>query len=136
MGLMAIREDEDAAKAAGVPTDKLKLLAIVISAFFPGVAGALYSHYMIYIDPGTVFNLALSFQAIMMTLLGGIGTITGPILGACIFTFTSELLRFTIIYKGLHAIFFGFILIVMVLFMPEGMVGWFRRRFRLARVLI
>lgn len=136
MGLVALREDEDAAKATGVPTDKLKLLAITISAFFPGIAGSLYSHYMTYIDPGTVFNLALSFQAIMMTLLGGAGTITGPVVGACIFILTSEFLRFTIIYEGLHAIFFGSLLIIIVLFIPEGIVGWCRQRFKLERVLI
>ena len=136
MGLLAIREDEDAAKATGVPTDKLKLFAIIISAFFPGVAGAIYSYYMTYIDPGTVFNLALSFQAIMMTLLGGTGTITGPVLGACLFTLTSEFLRFTVIYEGLHAIFFGVLLMVIVLFVPEGIVGWVRQQFDLERVII
>lgn len=136
MGLLALREDEDAAKATGVPTDKLKLIAITVSAFFPGIAGSLYSLYMTYIDPGTVFNLALSFQAIMMTLLGGAGTITGPLVGACIFILTSEFLRFTIIYEGLHAIFFGALLIIIVLFIPEGIVGWCRQRFKLERVLI
>lgn len=136
MGLMALREDEDAAKATGVPTKKLKLLAITISAFFPGVAGSLYSLYMTYIDPGTVFNLALSFQAIMMSLLGGTGTITGPVVGACIYILTSEFLRFTIVYEGLHAIFFGSLLIIIVLFIPEGIVGWCRQRFKLEKVLI
>jgi len=136
MGLMALREDEGAAKATGVPTNKLKLMAIIISAFFPGIAGSLYGLYMTYIDPGTVFNLALSFQAIMMTLLGGAGTITGPLVGACIFILTSEFLRFTIIYEGLHAIFFGTLLIIIVLFIPEGIVGWCRKRFRLKSALI
>lgn len=130
IGLKAIREDETAARGAGVPIGKLKLSAMGISAFFPGVVGCIYAYYMTYIDPTSVFNLWLSFQAIMMVLLGGRGTIMGPILGAIIFTLASEFFRYTIAYGTLHAIIFGVLIIFIVLFMPQGIVGWGKQRFK------
>jgi len=130
IGFKAIREDETAAKVTGVPVSRLKLLAIAIGAFFPGVVGCIYSYYITYIDPTSVFNLLLSFQTIMMVLLGGRGTIMGPILGACIFTLTSEFFRYTIAYETLHAIIFGLLLIFIVLFIPQGIVGWGKKKFK------
>ncbi|MEM3627107.1 MAG: branched-chain amino acid ABC transporter permease [Candidatus Bathyarchaeia archaeon] len=130
VGLMAIREDEPAARSTGVAAGKLKLLSMAIGSFFPGAAGCLYSYYMTYIDPATVFNLVLSFQAIMMVLLGGTGTILGPVVGACLFTVTSELFRYTIVFEALHAIAFGILLVFIVLFIPEGIVGWLNRKFK------
>jgi len=135
VGLMAVREDMEAARAVGVPVSRLKLLSIAIGSFFPGVAGSLYSYYMTYIDPTTVFNLLLSFQAIMMVLLGGSGTILGPVLGACLFTITSELFRYTIVFEALHAIIFGLLLVFIVLFIPQGIVGWCKRKFK-SRIFI
>jgi branched-chain amino acid transport system permease protein len=135
VGLMAVREDMDAARSVGVPGNRLKLLSMAIGSFFPGVAGCVYSYYITYIDPTTVFNLVLSFQAIMMVLLGGSGTILGPVIGACLFTVTSELFRYAIVFEALHAIAFGILLVFIVLFIPEGIVGWFNRKFK-SRILI
>jgi len=122
LGLIAIREDEEKAEAIGIDTTIYKLLAFVISAFFVGVVGGLYSYYMSYIDPLTVFSPIISINILIMAIFGGKGTILGPIVGATTLLLLSEYLLYNITSQ-LHLIIYGVLLIVVVLFLPEGVMS-------------
>jgi branched-chain amino acid transport system permease protein len=124
--LLSLREDEEAARAIGINTAKYKLYAVMVSAFFAGVAGVFYAQYILFIEPRTVFSAELSTQFALMSIIGGLGTVVGPILGAFILTPLGEFLRAWLggSYSGLHIAIYGVILIVVVLMMPEGVVVW------------
>lgn len=128
--LISLREDEEAAKAIGINTAQYKLYAMMISAFFAGVAGVFYAQYIFFIEPKTVFSADLSTQFALMSIIGGLGTVAGPIVGAFILTPLSEFLRGWLggSYSGLHLAIYGLILIIVVLAMPEGIVSWFSRK--------
>jgi len=133
--LHSIREDEDAAEASGVNTTKYKMLAFIVSTFFAGTAGGLYSYYMSYIDPPTVFTLAMTVTMLLMMVLGGKGTILGPIIGASILTLASEAITHFVVSE-LNIVLYGALLIVVILFLPQGILGILRQRFpRLRRIL-
>src|ERR1035437_2168341 len=119
---LAIREDQDAAESLGIDTTKYKLISLMISAFFTGVAGSFYMNYMGFIDPGIVFDLSkISIMMILVTMLGGAATLWGPALGAVIYILVSEGFR---VYVGSgHLVFFGVLIIVIILFFPNGIVG-------------
>jgi branched-chain amino acid transport system permease protein len=145
LGLLAIREDQDAALVLGVDTSRYKVLAFVVSAFFPGVVGALFFFKNGIIEPNIAFDLLRSIEVLVMVMLGGYGTVIGPIIGAALY----ELLRSTLItappldlgfikidFGGLHLAITGFLLLLIVLFVPAGVVGLLRRRVpRLGRYL-
>jgi branched-chain amino acid transport system permease protein len=119
---LAIREDQDAAESLGINTTRYKLLSLLISAFFTGVAGAFYMNYMGFIDPGIVFSIAhISVMMILVTMLGGAATMSGPAVGAMIYILVSEALRVWVGHG--HLIFFGILIIVIILFFPNGIVG-------------
>lgn len=128
----AIREDQDAAESLGIPTTFYKNVALVISAVFTGVAGAFYTCYMGYIDPHTVFALHdISVITIMVVMVGGVATTWGPAVGALIMIVLSEYVR-TIPNIGAAAqTLFGVLLIVIIIFMPNGIVGDFGKLMRL-----
>jgi branched-chain amino acid transport system permease protein len=130
--LLSLREDEEAARAIGINTAKYKLYAVMVSAFFAGVAGVFYAQYILFIEPRTVFSAELSTQFALMSIIGGLGTVVGPILGAFILTPLGEFLRAWLggSYSGLHIAIYGLILIVVVLMMPEGVVVWGNDRIR------
>jgi len=130
IGVISIRENEEAARVLGVPTTKLKLITYAISAFPPAVVGSLYAYFTLYIDPYTVFSFSITFAIIGTAYLGGIGTTLGPVIGAVIFVFLSENLRYVVgvAYEGLHMIIFCSILILILLFMPEGILGWLKKK--------
>ena len=119
---IAIREDEALAQAVGINTMKYKLLAFSISAGIAGVAGSLFAHYITFLDP-TVFEFYNLENILVITLVGGSGTIGGPILGSIIFTILPELLR---VAKEFRLIVYGAILLLTVLLMPEGIGGKFK----------
>lgn len=125
--LIAIREDEDAAKAIGVNIALYRLLAFMIATFFAGLAGGVYAHYIRYISPD-LSTLSESITILSMTLVGGFGTIIGPAFGALLLTFISELLRPLLEYRFL---IYGGLIIFIVRFMPGGIIGtlmnWFTR---------
>ena len=127
----AIRENEEVANVMGINPTRYKVLAFMISAFFTGFAGGFYSHYNTYIIPYEVFGLGISIACLVMPIFGGLYTITGPILGTIIVKVIEEYLRVTVSYG--HQIAYGLILVLVVLFMPEGVVGlgkrWMRGRF-------
>jgi len=136
LGLIAIREDEDAAMVMGVkaPWDKTK--AFALSAFFPGMVGTLYFFKNGNVEPEDAFRFQLSLEILVMVMLGGKGLVLGPILGAFAYERLRGYLLISPIFKNLHLALSGGVLLLIVLFVPGGAVGWVRERFpRLRRVL-
>jgi branched-chain amino acid transport system permease protein len=124
---LAIREDQDAAESLGIDTTKYKLASLLISAFFTGVGGAFYMSYMSFIDPGIVFSISsISVMMILVTMLGGAATFWGPAFGAVIYILVSEILRVWV-PQG-HLLFFGLLIIGIIIFLPNGIVGAFNDR--------
>lgn len=121
----AIRENEEVANVMGINPTRYKVLAFMISAFFTGFAGGFYSHYNTYIIPYEVFGLGISIACLVMPIFGGLYTIAGPILGTIVIKAIEEYLRVTVSYG--HQIAYGLILVVVVLFMPEGLVGLWKK---------
>jgi branched-chain amino acid transport system permease protein len=126
VGLFSIKENEDAANALGINTSFYKWLAFGISAFFPGMIGAILALRRSYIDPYTVFSLTVSFQVIVMAFLGGIEDIEGAILGAVLLTLISEALWAR--YPYYYMIILGIIMIILVKFLPMGIIHPIKQR--------
>ncbi|NLH47750.1 MAG: branched-chain amino acid ABC transporter permease [Myxococcales bacterium] len=136
LGLLAIREDEDAAQTMGVDAPLFKTLAYAVSAFFPGVVGALYFFKNGNIEPGDAFRLHMSIESLVMIMLGGQGTVLGPLVGALGYERLRGLLLTSDLFKNMHLVFAGGALLLIVLFIPQGIVGALRHRFtRLRRYL-
>jgi branched-chain amino acid transport system permease protein len=117
--LLAIRQNEDLVGAIGIAAWKYKLFAFVVSAMYAGLAGALYAHFQGFINP-EIFGVAQSLDAILAVILGGSGTIAGPVIGAFLVVFLPELLRFA---DSFRLILYGLILVLATIFMPIGIVG-------------
>lgn len=131
--LIAIRQNETLVGAIGIAAWKYKLLAFVTSAMYAGLAGALYAHYQSFINP-EIFGLAQSLDAILAVIIGGSGTILGPVIGAFVVVFLPEYLRFA---DSFRLILYGLLLVLATIFMPRGIVGvvgrlWTRRTGRAA----
>ena len=128
--LLAIREDEDAAEALGVDTFRCKLVAIVLSAFLTGLGGAFYANYLFSLQPNAVFGIPLSVDIIIRPVVGGAGTLLGPLLGSLILSPLAELSRIYFTrpgWTGLHLVAYGLLLIGVVLFLPQGAYPHLRR---------
>src|SRR5271157_3920340 len=119
-GIMAIREDEMAANLTSVDTRRLKLYAFLISAFFTGLAGGLYAHLLQFINPRS-FSILKSTDMLVMVYLGGVGSLTGSLLGAVIFTVLMELLRFLGIWRWVVG---PLLLVLLMIFRPQGLMGF------------
>jgi branched-chain amino acid transport system permease protein len=117
--LIAIRQNEDLVGAVGIAAWKYKLFAFVVSAMFGGLAGAIYAHYQSFINP-EIFGVAQSLDAILAVIVGGSGTIAGPIIGAFFVVFLPEYLRFA---DSFRLILYGLVLVLATIFMPRGIVG-------------
>ncbi len=136
LGLMAIRENEDAAEVMGVITPNAKTWAYVLSAVFPGMVGVLFFFKNGNIEPPDAFNLHQSIETIVMVMLGGYGTVLGPLLGSAIYQRLRGLLLVSPLFKNIQLAVAGVLLLLIILFVPAGVVGWLRSRFpRLRRVL-
>jgi branched-chain amino acid transport system permease protein len=121
--LAAIREDEEAAEALGVNAFRYKLTAMVISSFLTGVGGTFYAFYLLSLQPNSVFGIPLSVDIIIRPIVGGTGTLLGPILGSFILSPLAELSRHYLGqggWAGAHLIAYGILLILVVLFIPQG----------------
>jgi branched-chain amino acid transport system permease protein len=130
--LTAIREDETACEALGVDTFRYKMLAMVVSSFLTGLGGTFYAFYLFSLQPGTVFGIPLSVEIIIRPIIGGAGTLLGPILGSFILTPLAELSRQYFGQSGLHGahlIVYGVLLVSVVLFLPQGAYPYLRRLF-------
>jgi len=135
--LLAIREDEDAAEALGVDTFRYKLRAIVLSAFLTGVGGAFYANYLFSLQPTAVFGIPLSVDIIIRPVVGGAGTLLGPLLGSLIISPLAELARIYFSrpgWAGFHLVIYGALLVGVVLFLPQGAYPHLRRAWARRRV--
>ena len=130
---VAIREDQDAAESLGINTTLYKTIALCLSAVLTGFAGAFYMNYMGYIDPKVVFALHdISIVAIMVVMVGGVATYWGPVVGAIIMVLLAELIRSIPLLGTAHHTFFGILLIIIIIFLPNGIVGDFAKLNRIA----
>ncbi|MDH7498843.1 MAG: branched-chain amino acid ABC transporter ATP-binding protein/permease [candidate division NC10 bacterium] len=128
--LIALREDPDAAEALGINTTWVKMIALMVSAFFTALAGVFYTQFVHFIEPYSEFSLENSIQFAMIPMVGGMGTSIGPVVGSFILTPLQELIRAWLggRFLGLHWVAYGLVLILVVIFMPQGVVGFFRSR--------
>jgi branched-chain amino acid transport system permease protein len=139
---VSIREDQDAAESLGINTTLYKNIALLISSFFTGIAGAFYMNYMAFIDPHVVFSLHyISIMAILVGIVGGVATIMGPAIGAFIMVGLQETFRSA--FFGLapswtseaHALVFGLLVIFVIMFLANGVVGdWSKIRRKVFRM--
>ncbi|MEJ2282287.1 MAG: branched-chain amino acid ABC transporter permease [Desulfobacterales bacterium] len=130
--IVAIREDEEAAQSLGVNTFKYNMIAIAISAFMTSLAGAFYANYIFYLHPNTLFGMSMSIELILRPIIGGLGTLFGPVIGSIILTPLSEISRAYFAkggLEGLHLILYGVVAILVVLFMPRGIIVYVKRLF-------
>jgi len=125
--LAAIRQDIDAAEALGVNATRFKLAAHAISAALVGLAGSLYAINFQYIAPGNVFDFRLSLSIVLMPIIGGVGTLAGPVLGAVIFSWLQIKLLSSPSLRDSYLFLYGGLLIVVMLFEPKGLVGLWNR---------
>ena len=132
--LQTIREDEIVAKTLGIDTFRYRMLSLVISSFFTGLAGALYAVRFHYVDPFAVFDLiTISTYIAVAGIIGGIYSFIGPLVGAFIFVPAAEYVRVKIVSAfprvfGLHVVVVGVILLLISLFLPEGVMGYLKRK--------
>lgn len=128
-GLRCIQQNEDAANILGVNAYGYKTAALCLSATFAGVAGAIYASWVAYIEPPDVFDIMLSVKPLVMVLLGGLGTVFGPIIGAALLIVFEEAVWRS--FLTIHAAMLGIIIVLLVLFMPNGVTslarGWIER---------
>jgi len=136
LSLMAIREDEDAAEVMGVVAPQAKTWAYVLSAIFPGMLGALFFFKQGIVEPGSAFRLHLSIELLVMVMLGGQGTVLGPILGAAAYQRLRGLLLTSAFFKNIQLAVAGLLLLLIVLFIPAGAVGWLRGRAAVLRRIL
>ena len=119
--LNAIREDEDAAEALGVPSTRMKVIVLAISAFFVALGGSFFASYQLYINPDLVYESQISIQMIVVSIVGGIGALEGPIVGALVIVPLSEY------FRGLspvaNPLIYGLFIVIFMLFLPEGIVS-------------
>lgn len=125
--LVAVREREDAALAVGVNATQVKLKAVMISAFLTSLVGSFHGMYLTFIDPASAFSLELSIQIAMFALIGGMGTVFGPLVGTVLVLPIAELARgwLSDYGNGFHGLVYGLVLVGVVLTMPSGIVGRF-----------
>jgi branched-chain amino acid transport system permease protein len=124
--LRSIGEDEIAAEAMGVDTTRAKLRAFVLASVFPAVAGGLYAFRLSYVDPSSAFPAAYEIQVILMAIFGGAGTVFGPLAGGILLSALGEALWAR--FAELHLLLFGFIIVIVLRYMPEGLLALLRRR--------
>ncbi len=125
--LVALREDEDAAEAVGIDTVRAKVLTLAHSAFLAGLGGGFYAVYYRYVDPDAVCNIGLSMELVFIAMVGGLGTVGGPLAGAAFLTALGEIVRQR--FQVGHLVLYGLFMMLVIRYMPEGIWG------RLARLL-
>jgi branched-chain amino acid transport system permease protein len=128
--LTAIRQDESACEALGVDTLRVKMLAMILSSFLTGLGGTFYAYYLFSLQPNAVFGIPLSVEIVIRPIVGGAGTVMGPLLGSFILSPLAELSRTYLAqsgWTGVHLIVYGLLLIAVVLFLPQGAYPALRR---------
>lgn len=133
--LAAIRENEQTAAALGINVMRMKVAATTISAAIAGAVGTFYAQYVLFVDPDSVFGISFTIDAIVYSFIGGVGTALGPLFGAVLLVPTLDALLGALggQVSGLHLIIYGVIIIIVMRFAPEGVLGLLQERWRLAR---
>jgi len=124
--LVALRENEDAAEAVGIDTTRAKVLTLAHSAFLAGMGGGFYAFYFRYVDPDAVCNIGLSMEMVFIAMVGGLGTVGGPLAGALFLTAVAEVVREH--FQVGHLVFYGLCMMLVIRFLPEGIWGRLHRR--------
>ena len=125
--LVAIRENEDAAEALGVNAFACKMGAICIAGAMGGAGGTFYSQKFLYLDPPIAYGIGTSVEMLLVTIVGGMGTIFGPLVGSFVLHGINEVARHYLEAPGLSMIVYGLILVVIVGFLPNGLIGLFSK---------
>jgi branched-chain amino acid transport system permease protein len=143
LGLMSIREDEDAAEVLGIVTPNIKTMAFVFSAILPGMLGVLFFFKNGNVEPRDAFRLGFSIESLVMIMLGGQGTLLGPVIGALGYQrlrgllLTSNAMIGSWALKDFQLVISGLLMLLIILFIPAGLIGWLRQRIpALRRVLV
>jgi len=136
LGLFAINMDRDAAETAGVPTARLQVLALALSAFFAASAGSLYAARQQFLDPASMFGFDKSIALVLMPVVGGLGTVWGPVFGAVLYSAVQDQITSIVRNPYLPALIYGVLLIVIVMFEPLGIAGLLGRSTKYARALL
>ena len=125
----AIKESHDVAEVLGINVVKYRLIAIMVSAFLSAMAGTFYAQYILYIDPESVMLGAISIQIVLISMLGGAGSVLGPVLGAAILVPLSETTRVMLGHKGtgVDMLIYGFLITIISVYQPQGVWEWFTR---------
>ena len=127
--LVAVRENEDAAKAAGIDTVRVKLAAMIISAALTAAGGCFYTQYFLFLDAGIAYGTWISVEALLAPIIGGIGTVFGPLLGALVARTLGELTKLVTGHApGLDLVIYGAVLVLVVAFAPRGIAGFLSLR--------
>jgi ABC-type branched-subunit amino acid transport system permease subunit len=122
LGLLAIRDDEGKAEMVGVNTTLYKVLAFAASAYFVALAGGVWSYHTTHISPIFAFDIVVGVEMILATMLGGLGTVWGPVLGAFILIPASDLILFQFGSSTIHLAIFGTTMMLIILFLPRGIL--------------
>jgi branched-chain amino acid transport system permease protein len=121
--LIAIRENEEAAEALGIPVTRYKLYAVLISSGLAGITGVFYAQYLMFVEPESIFDINFSVQIALIAIIGGMGTVFGPLVGAILMVPLNELLRSLFSgLNGLNFFLYGIVLILVVSFIPNGIL--------------
>ena len=125
----AIKESHDVAEVLGINVVKYRLIAIMVSAFLSAMAGTFYAQYILYIDPESVMLGAISIQIVLISMLGGAGSVLGPVLGAAILVPLSETTRVMLGHRGtgVDMLIYGFLITIISVYQPQGVWEWFTR---------
>jgi branched-chain amino acid transport system permease protein len=121
-GLVALRDDEDAAAVCGINGTRLKVEAFMVSGFLTGIAGGLFASYLTYVSPSAVFGIILSVTPVLMTILGGRGRWLGPVIGGITLNLLSNYISYSVL-SVLNELVLGVVLILIVLMTPKGILG-------------
>jgi branched-chain amino acid transport system permease protein len=122
-GLMAIKEDEDAANVLGINTTAFKVVGFIMSAFIAAFIGGIYGYWLTFIEPLSAFDANISIMVIIMAMVGGAGTVIGPVIGAVLISIISEVLWNQ--FMSIHQMMLGILLILVVIFLPKGIMDIF-----------
>ncbi len=126
--LAAIRENEDAARALGIDVLRAKTICMTMSGAMAGAGGTFYAQKYLYVDPSIAYGVEKSVEMLLVSMIGGAGTVFGPFVGAAVIGGLGEITRMLSTAQGLSLIIYGAILIVIVAYLPDGLIGLFRRR--------
>ena len=126
--LAAIRENEDAARALGINVFAEKVKVMLISGAVGGVGGCFFAQYFLYIDPLIVFGVDKSVEMLLVSMIGGAGTVYGPMVGAVLLALVSDVTRALTQVPGLSLVLYGALLVVIIAYLPNGLIDLFRRR--------